>query len=114
MSQPRRSTAGGGIGQDLFGVIASNNADVSQLAFRVSALEQLMSMQQQNNEVMLRLINALSSQPATTTATTAAACSETATAAVFVMTESTESTESTEVPAALSDLAQNGVRRAAF
>jgi hypothetical protein len=101
---------GGGIGHDLFGAIASNNVDLAQLAFRVSALEQMMSMQQQNNDVMLRLINALSSQPQQqqSTAQPPAACSEST--AVFVMTAEAE-----VVPSApLSDLAHNGVRRAAF
>lgn len=101
------------------------NGEVAQLAFRVSALEQMVALQQQNNEIMLRLINALTaSAPASVPAPT---CNSASVPSVVpsVRTDAADDISVTvvaadveevveEAIAELKELTNNGVRRAAF
>ena len=95
---------GGGLLQDL---LAHGSTDLTQLALRVSALEQQAALQQQNNEIMLRLINALSSPVQSAPSSGVLACA--------VVTPSEEpDMKVDDASNAIDDLAHNGIRRAAF
>jgi hypothetical protein len=102
-------------------LLAHGSTDLTQLALRVSALEQQAALQQQNNEIMLRLINALSPQAPSAPVAPSSDASGVMACAVITPSEEKVDIEMVKVVAAaegsssgIEDLAHNGIRRAAF
>ena len=108
---PGRPFGGGGIFQDLIANAQHPlHGDVAHLAIRVSALEQMVALQQQNNDIMIRLINALTA--GASGASGMANQHRPMNESISVVTVLSGNAE--EAIDELRDLKNNGVRRAAF